>query len=332
VLAFEEAQAAGIIDRPVEIVTRAVEGLPFHSFARVRAAYQELVDEGCLVILGPHTSEQLAAMVHDPQRVRVPTLTMAVTTEWHGEYCFTLQNGSLGDEACLMVEHLVSRGARAVGVIYEENLIGEDYWHYIKQHARDQGLRIVTSRALGMFFERADAETVLKELKEAGVDSLAYVGNGFTARHVLGAMNEQRLAGWDPIRVTGSIFMAATPGLGYGITAADFEGWSGIEQWHEGNAVFTGMLDRFEARFGRRADHCFTALGYDLGAVTARAIAGSRPVCPERIQKSLEAVRGLPATLGGPGTKITFGPYAHRGYNGEYILVRRYVQGKNVLA
>jgi branched-chain amino acid transport system substrate-binding protein len=331
-MAFEEAYAIGILDRPVEVITRAVEGLPYHSFRRARVAYQELVDEGCLVVLGPHTSEQLAAMTKDPQRVEVPTITIAVTTEWHGQYCFSLQNGSFGDEVSLMVAHLVDRGARTVAVLHEENLIGEDYWHYMREHCRDQGITIVGDQTLGMFFEAADARRVLIALRDLGTDSIAYVGNGFAARHVLAAMSELVAEGWDPIRVTGSIFMAATPGLGYGIEPADFEGWAGIEQWHEENSVFAAMLDRFEARFGRRADHCFTALGYDLGAVTARAIAGARPVCPERIQHALEQIRGLRATIGGPGTLITFAPYAHRGYNGEYILMRRYVDGKNIRA
>ena len=332
VLAFEDAFNAGILDRPVEVITKAMEGLPFQSFQRIRKAYQELVDDGCLVVLGPHTSEQLAVMVDDPQRARVPTITMAVTTEWHGEFNFTLQNGSFGDEAALMIDHLVSRSASRVGVIHEENLIGEDYWHYLKQHARNRGVRIARDVSVGMFFTHDDAATVLADLRAESVDAVVYVGNGFTARHVLAAMQAERRNGWQPILVTGSIFMAATPGLGYGINVSDYEGWTGIEQYHEGNSAFSAMLDRFEERFGRRPAHCFTALGYDLGAVTAQAIADARPVCPERIQQALERVRGLTATLGGPGTMITFAPYAHRGYNGQYILLRTIEGGKNRLA
>lgn len=331
VLAFEDAVNAGVLDRPVEIITRAREGLPFQSFQRIRTAYRELVDEGCLVVLGPHTSEQLAAMVEDPQRARVPTITMAVTTEWRGEFNFTLQNGSFGDEAALMVDHLVSKGASRVGVIHEENLIGEDYWYYIKRHARDRGLRIARDVSVGMFFGRDDAAALVDDLRAESIDAMVYVGNGFTARYMLAAAQVARRDGWRPILVTGSIFMAATPGVGYGVNIDDYEGWTGIDQYHEGNQSFTAMLDRFERRFGRRPAHCFAALGYDLGAVTAQAIADARPVCPERVQQAIERIRGMAATLGGPGTMISFAPYSHRGYNGEYILLRTIEAGENRL-
>lgn len=332
IMAFEEAQARGVIDRPVEIITRAVEGLPFNSHQLVPRAYQELIDEGCLIVLGPQTSEALIGMVHLPQELKMPTLTYAVTHQFAGDYCFTLQNGSFGDEAALMVGYLAKQGVKKLGVIYEENLIGEDYWRYFKIHARDAGVHIHAIKTLGMFFEPEVAMSTLASLREAGVDSVAYMGNGFPAKHVMDAMAKMVAGGWNPVRVTSSIFMAATPGLGYGMTPDNFEGWAGIEQWHEENTVFNAMLDRFEKRFGRRAPHCFTAMGYDMGATVAQAISMARPVCPAGMRTAMEQVRGLRATLGGPGTTISFGPHAHRGYNGQYILMRKYVNGKNVLA
>ena len=52
-LVFEEGLEQGIIDRPIEIVFREVEGLPKGSVKAVIDAYGELVDEGCLAVFGP---------------------------------------------------------------------------------------------------------------------------------------------------------------------------------------------------------------------------------------------------------------------------------------
>jgi hypothetical protein len=40
----------------------------------------------------------------------------------------------------------------------------------------------------------------------------------------------------------------------------------------------------------------------------------------------------VPATVGGPGNVLSFGPYDHRGYKGDYIVMRQILNGHNVLA
>ena len=52
-IVFEQGLAQGIIDRPVEIVFREVEGLPKGTVKAVIDAYGELVDAGCLAVFGP---------------------------------------------------------------------------------------------------------------------------------------------------------------------------------------------------------------------------------------------------------------------------------------
>jgi hypothetical protein len=51
-LVFAEGLQQGMIDRPVEIVFREVEGLPKGSAKAVIDGYGELVDEGCLAVFG----------------------------------------------------------------------------------------------------------------------------------------------------------------------------------------------------------------------------------------------------------------------------------------
>ena len=54
VLVFKQGVEQGVIDWPIEIIYREVEGLPKGSVKAVIDTYRELCDEGCLAIFGPH--------------------------------------------------------------------------------------------------------------------------------------------------------------------------------------------------------------------------------------------------------------------------------------
>src|SRR5688500_8540513 len=52
-LVFKKGYEDKIIDRPVEVIYKEVDGMPRGTVKAVIDAYQELVDEGCLVVIGP---------------------------------------------------------------------------------------------------------------------------------------------------------------------------------------------------------------------------------------------------------------------------------------
>src|ERR1700761_3742562 len=56
-LVFDEAIAAGLVDRQIDLVQRHVVGLPNGTYQGVNRAYDDLVDGGCLLILGPWASD-----------------------------------------------------------------------------------------------------------------------------------------------------------------------------------------------------------------------------------------------------------------------------------
>ena len=72
-IVFADGLEQGLIDRPVEIVYREVEGLPKGSVKAVIDAYGELVDEGCLVIFGPSITDNV-----EPTKVAIDMLEGAV--------------------------------------------------------------------------------------------------------------------------------------------------------------------------------------------------------------------------------------------------------------
>src|SRR6201990_3348032 len=53
-MVFEEAVEQGVMDRPVQMIYKEVEGLPKGSVKAVIDAFGELVAEGWLVVFGPH--------------------------------------------------------------------------------------------------------------------------------------------------------------------------------------------------------------------------------------------------------------------------------------
>ena len=97
-LIFDEGVKQGIIDRPIEIVYREVEGLPKGSVKAVIDAYGELVDEGCLVVFGPHITDNCVPTREAiEERFRVPGVSVTGTDDWLGEWTFAFPQGSMTD-------------------------------------------------------------------------------------------------------------------------------------------------------------------------------------------------------------------------------------------
>jgi len=234
----------------------------------------------------------------------------------------------------MMVDWLVDVGVGSrMGLIREDNLLGDEYAAAMRARARVRGLDIAADVVLGSFCTDAEAQRAIAELRAAKADCYAYVGFGMTVPYVLPASRAAAGAGYDVPRITMSIFMGSIPGIGYGMTPEMFEGWTGVDQYDETNPVFMAMLDRFATRYeGRRPVHCYTAQGYDMGNAVAHGLALAKPHSRDGLRLGLERVRRVPATAGGPGNVISFGPWDHRGYKGEYIVMRRMSNGVNELA
>ena len=85
----------GLMDRPVQMIYREVEGLPKGSVKAVIDAYGELVDEGCLVVFGPHITDNCVPMREAiEERFKVPALSVTGTDDWLGEWTFSFPQGS----------------------------------------------------------------------------------------------------------------------------------------------------------------------------------------------------------------------------------------------
>lgn len=340
-LAFEDALASGLLDRPVDLEVIEVEGLPFRRATTLLKAVEQVVrDFDPIAIIGPHTSENAPVVKPYAEQIGIPFIAMSGALQMAGPWTFLTPNGTFCDEAILMVDHAVDvHGAQRIGIIREDNLLGDEYATHLKRRAQARGITVAADVALGSFITPEDGLRAVDVMRTSGAQAYMYVGFGATAGAVLAASQRLAADGYDAARITMSIFMGTIEGLvkmdgpQYGGLIGNFEGWIGVDQFDERNEHFVSMLDRFEKRFdGRRPVHCYTAQGYDMGNVVAHGLALAKPLSREGLRAGLEQVRMVPATVGGPGNMLSFGPYDHRGYKGDYIVMRQIVSGRNVLA
>ena len=142
-LVADEFVEQGVLERPVEFVVRAVQGLPNGTFRAVRDAFFELVEQDSLVIFGPWVSENGAALRRYVEELaEVACITMAATETMLGEWVFGLPAGSMEEEPIIMATVAALDGCRTVGIAFEDSLIGAEYLRTTRVACNDAGLRI----------------------------------------------------------------------------------------------------------------------------------------------------------------------------------------------
>jgi branched-chain amino acid transport system substrate-binding protein len=66
---------------------------------------------------------------------------------------------------------------------------------------------------------------------------------------------------------------------------------------------------------------------YDQTRVALAGIAAAELLTPEGVVEGLERLTMLPTVIGGPRTYISFGPYDRKGLKGDWLTLRRVVNG-----
>jgi ABC-type branched-subunit amino acid transport system substrate-binding protein len=322
---FQEGLEQGVIDRPVEIIYREVEGLPKGSVKAVIDAYEQLVDEGCLLVFGPTITdncEPTKAAIEE--RFRVPTISVTGSEQWLGEWTFSLSMGSMSDEPIFWADLIAKRGLDNVGVLVEQSLVGDSYVQSFRRACRQKGIRIIAEESIPQTAQ--DVTDPVRKLHDAGVEALVHCGFGFGVVLVGFALDALE---WDPPRFMGTSFQNAWLNE---IVWNAMVGWVGIDQYDPANTVGQEFLDRYAARYGRRPEWCVPVVNRDLAVVLLQAFADARPLSPAGVRDALERVKMFPAASGAPGTRISFGRYMHRGWMGPGYLVARQLDPDGVTA
>ena len=316
-LTFDECFESGLLERPVELVPRAAQGLPNGSFRAVRDAFYELVAEDCVVIFGPWVSENGVPLARYVEELaEVPVLTMGGTETMLGEWVFALNNGSMEEEPIIMAAVAKHDGRRSVALAYEQSLIGQEYLRTCRRACVNAGLRITGE--VGIPQVATEKRAAMEVLRDGEPDAVFHVGFGLG---LLG-MNEALAAiGWDPPRYTTTAFEFVHNS---DMWMQQLTGWIGLDSFDERNEVGQGFLDRYAARYGERPEYYMPVYCYDMARMISLGIAGARPLTGAGVKDALEHVKMLPAASGAPGTYLRFGRFIRQAWVGaEYLVARR---------
>ena len=323
-LIFEEAVQQGLMDRPVQMIYREVEGLPKGSVKAVIDAYAELVDEGCLVVFGPNITDNCVPLREAiEERFRVPAISVTGTDDWLGEWTFAFPQGSMTDEPIFLADLIGKRGLAEIGVLVEQSLIGESYLKNLRSACRRKGIRIVAEVSIAQTAQ--DINAAVQTLHEAKSEAIVHLGFGFGIVFINPALEA---IGWDPPRFTTTAWQNAWVNP---IMWNAFMGWTGVDQYDEANQIGQDFLDSYAKKYdGSRPEFCVTVVNRDVAATLVRAFTDAHPLSPRGVKEALERVKMMPAASGAPGTRVSFGKWTRRAWMGAGYLVARTLDADGV--
>lgn len=83
-LAFDHAIEQGLLDRPIEFVLHAENGLPNGSAKNATDGFRYLVDQGCIAIAGAYSSDNAITCGPLANQLEVPLISWCGTERFHG--------------------------------------------------------------------------------------------------------------------------------------------------------------------------------------------------------------------------------------------------------
>jgi branched-chain amino acid transport system substrate-binding protein len=314
-MAFDEGIERGVLDRRYEFLFENDAGLPQGTAKGGIEAFHRLVDAGCPVVVGANYTDSALALTDHANAAEVPLISMCGTDGFHGEYCFRMGNGDVGDEPALIVNWLKRNGHRRVAVVSPASPIGEEYFRFFRQECRRSGISLAALEPVSAVTTTEVLADTFTALRNANADALVWLGYGGSV--VSGAVRAALDAiDWDPPRIMTTAFMQYIWGF------EQLEGWVGIDQWCPENPRMHKFHERFVARYGEDPwmwPNAIPGLAYDMAAVVVEAVHRARVLTGWGIKDGIERIRFMPAVTGGPNTHIAGGPYDHQLFKGDWL-------------
>ena len=323
-MAFDEGIEQGVLDRRYEFLFEADAGLPQGTAQGGIQSYERLVDAGCIVVLGANYTDSAMALADTVNARQVPLISMCGTDAFHGDYCFRVGNGDVGDEPALIVNWLRRQGHKRVAVLAPWTPISEEYFRFFRQECRRGGISIAAVETTNALITEDDLVARFDVLRAADADCLVWLGYGGmvvnnTCRRALEALD------WDPPRIMTTAFMQYSWGFD------QLEGWVGIDQWCPENPRMWKFHERFVARYGEDPwmwPNAIPGLAYDMAAIAVEALHRATILTGPGVKTGLERIRFMPAVTGGPNTHIAAGPHDHQMFKGDWLHFGRVRDGK----
>ncbi len=200
-------------------------GLPRENYKKLLDGYRWLVDQGCVVVLGPMISDNCLVIQDLANELKVSCIGWTGAWRFASDYCFTVANGDIPTEGVICANWLYQQGIRKVGLFWEAGSSGSDYADFFRDEAIRLGMTV--TREVKLEPNPRDLEEHLEAMREAGTEGLYYGGYGYACYHFGPAL---QALGWDPPRIMGTAFMFYSNKNEW---AGGIEGWHGIDQLGE---------------------------------------------------------------------------------------------------
>ncbi|MHB8671367.1 MAG: ABC transporter substrate-binding protein [Acidimicrobiales bacterium] len=317
-LGLDDVAGTGRIDRPVELVSRHVSGLPSGTAHGVEGAFADLVATGVLAVVGPSISDNGLIVGPLADAAGIPCINYTGGERTRGEFMFHYQVGSLEEEPGVLAGHLDRRGLSAAAVVHDNSPVGRRYVEFLIEACAGLGIEILGTASISPLAE--DVTPAVSRLRTADPSVLVYLGLGVTARAV--SLAVERL-GW-------KVPVVANSSLMFGYARPDWrdgwEGWVYVDGVSDDNTVRA----RLKERSPRSAAGPVGVAAYDIGRLLGEAIARAGHLTREGIRDGLERIKQLPASSGLDGTIMGFGHWDHAALKGHYLVLRRWEGGRTV--
>jgi branched-chain amino acid transport system substrate-binding protein len=327
-LAVDELRASGRLERDVELVEQRVTGAPSGRISNAVHGFEALVADDVLAVIGPNHSDNNAAIAQAADRLRMPTVTLGAAAEHLSEYAFSIQWGSIPEDAYLVCNWLERQGHRRVTMTWDNAWHAGEYVRHFRNATRRAGIRILSderfNQVVGDALERQCRETA-GEHHALAPDAIVHFGTSSSTHAWASAVYAE--TDWDPPRVmNGGFFGALRRG-----EREVWEDWVGTGLWDDENATLAGLVRRYEARYDEPLIPEMGAIFYDGIRVVLEGLVLAPILTPAGLRRGLEDVKMLPAACGGPRNVLSFGPWDRRGIKGMDVMILRRMKGGKVI-
>ncbi len=317
ILAIEDAMNEGVYDRPVEIITVDARGLPRENYLKVRKGYQWLVEQGCVVVLGPLISDNSVNLRDTVNATGVACIGWTGAVRFYGDYCFTVANGDIPAESTMCANWCFQEGHTKVGFFWEKGSSGTDYADYFRRAAEQRGprdhqggvARPEPAQPPGSSSRRCASRAPRRSSTRATATRRSTSPG--PSRRSTGT----RRASWAPRSCS---IRTRTPG-----PRASRAGTASTSSARTARTPTTRPCSSGSRRASVASSrNVVVALAYDTARAGIHGIANALIATPDQVKDGLEMIKWMPCTNGGPGTYVTFAPYDHRGYKGDFLTIR----------
>ena len=309
----DRLHSSGRIAKPVEFVHAYGLGLPSGTAEAIEQAFEELVAQDVILIVGPGIDDNALVAAPLAERLRVSTINWAGAERARGRYMFQLQSGSPQEEAALIAEHLAQGGFKNVAVVHDLSSAGTRYLRCLESEAARLGLTV--SPGQGVAPGTDDVQDAVSFALAGDPDAFVYLGLGGAAHAIADALATR---GWQGERITNAV----TPPDDVG---AACDGWAYVAPYSDANRTLQGLCETHGVSPGAAV-----ARGHDLARLVAEGLARAQDHSREGMRAALEQVKWLPAAQGEDGTLLGFGVQDRAALHGRYLVMRRWIDGDSV--